>query len=307
MSFNKSAVAGFVNANEKELITASILGAKTLQSIKYQPGVKGSAQINTLTDGVTIQDGSACGWNAAGTTTLSKRNIVTGKFKVNEALCERDLVGTFAEYELKIQVGLEKLPFEAVITDAKVKGIQKAVELLAWNGDTTGGTSTYLDITDGLVKIIGSAAGVVDATPTGATTLLANSIDAINLMVANIPVEVIDADDLTIFAGYDVVMKYITAYNASNQFAGTLMLDGKTMSVTIPNTMIKLQGVGGLNGKNKAYLTPASNLVAGGDIQGDEAQFKLWYSDDNQEFRFVNKFNIGFNCAFPSYIVKYTK
>lgn len=306
MSFSKSDVAGYVAQNEKVLVAKSVLGAKTLQSIKYQPGVKGSAQINTLTDGVTVQAGS-CGWNAAGTTTLSKRNIVTGQFKVNEALCDKDLNGTFAEWELNVAVGKEVLPFAEIIADAKVKGIAKAIELLAWNGDTTGSTSTYLDVTDGFVKIIGAASGVVDATPTGSTTLLANSIDAINLMVANIPAEVIDADDLVIFTGYDVVMKYIAAYNASNQFAGTLMLDGKTMSVTIPNTMIKLQGVGGLNGKNKAYLSPASNFVAGGDIQGDEAQFKLWYSDDNQEFRFVNKFNIGFNVAFPSYIVKYTK
>jgi hypothetical protein len=306
MGFSKSDVAGYVSANERVLVAKSVLGAKTLKAIKFQPGVKGSAQVNTLTDGVTVQAGS-CGWNAAGTTTLSKRNIVTGQFKVNEALCERDLVGTFAEWELNVAVGKEVLPFEEVIADAKVKGIAKAVELLIWNGDTTGSTSTYLDVTDGLVKIIGEAAGVVDATPTGSTTLLANSIDAINLMIANIPADIIDAEDLTLFTGYDVVMKYIAAYNASNQFAGTLLLDGSTMAVTIPNTMIKLQGVGGLNGKNKAYLTPASNFVAGGDVQGDEAQFKLWYSDDNQEFRFVSKFNIGVQVAFPSFVVEYTK
>lgn len=306
MSFNKTDVAGYVAANEKVLIAKSVLGAKTLQTIKFQPGVKGSAQVNTLVDGVVLQAGT-CGWNAAGTTTLSKRNIVTGQFKVNEPLCDTDLRGTFAEWELNTAVGKETLPFEAVIADAKVKGIAKAVELLVWNGDTTGNTSTYLDVTDGFIKIIGAAAGVVDATPTGSTTLAANPIDAINLMVANIPVEVIDADDLTIFAGYEIVRAYIAAYNASNQYAGTLKLDGSTMSVTIPNTMIKLQGVGGLNGKNKAYASPASNFIAGGDVQGDEAQFKLWYSDDNQEFRFVNKFNIGVQVAFPSYIVKYTK
>lgn len=304
--FNKSAVAGYVSANEKVLSAKAILGAKTLKSIKFQPGVKGSAQVNTLEDGVIVQAGS-CGWNPAGTTTLSKRVIVTGQFKVNEALCEKDLAGTFAEWELNTAVGKEKLPFEEVIAEAKVKGIAKAVELLAWNGDTDITGTNYLNVTDGLVKIIGAAAGVVDATATGSVTLLANSVEAINLMVANVPADVIDADDLTVFTGYDVVQKYIAAYNASNQFAGTLMLDGSTMSVTIPNTMIKLQGVGGLNGKNKAYLTPASNLIAGGDVQGDETQFKLWYSDDNQEFRFVSKFNIGFQVAFPSYIVKYTK
>jgi len=306
MSFNKSAVAGFVNANEKELIAESILGAKTLKSIKYQPGIKGSMQINTLSDGVVLQE-NVGGWNAAGTTTLSKRVIETGQFKVNESLQDKDLVGTFAEWDLRTKAGAEKLPFEAVITDLKVKGIQKQVELILWNGDTDITGTNYLNVTDGLVKIIGAAAGVVDATATGSVTLLANPVDAINLMVANIPMEIIDKDDLVVFTGNDVYLKYIAAYNASNQFAGTLSLDGTTTQITIPNTMIKLQGVAGLNGKNKAYLTPASNLVAGGDVQGDETEFKLWYSDDNQEWRFVSKFNIGVNVAFPSYIVKYTK
>lgn len=106
-------------------------------------------------------------------------------FKVNESLCEKTLNGTFAEWELNIATGREVLPFEQVIVDTKVKGIQKAVELLVWNGDSTGSTSTYLDVTDGLVKIIGAASGVVDATPTASTTLLANTIAAIDLMIKN--------------------------------------------------------------------------------------------------------------------------
>jgi hypothetical protein len=306
MAFSVAGVTGYVDANSKVLLAKSILGAKSLQFIKYQPGVKGSAQINLLEDGVSLQAG-ACGWSAAGTTTLTKRNIVTGQFKVNESLCEATLVGTFAEWELNTAVGRETLPFEQVISETKVKGIQKAVELLAWNGDATGSTSTYLDVTDGLIKIIGAASGVVDATPTASTLLLTSPLESIALMVKNIPVEVIDATDLTVFAGYDVVMAYIAAYNASNQYHGTLMLDGNTMSVTLPNTTIKLQGVGGLNGKSKAYLTPASNLVAGGDIQGAESQFEMWYSKDNQEFRFASKFNIGFQVAYPVFVVKYTK
>ncbi len=306
MAFDVSAVTGYVKANEKVLVAKAILGSKTLQFIKFQPEVKGSAQINLLEDGVELQAG-ACGWSAAGSTKFTKRNIVTGQFKVNEALCESTLVGTFAEWELNIATGRETLPFESLIADTKVKGIQKAVELLAWNGDIAAVSGTYLDVTDGLVKIIGNAVGVVDATPGTATTLLANSITAIDLMVKNVPLDIVDASDLTIFTGYDVVMAYIAAYNVSNKFAGTLMLDGSTMSVTVPNTMIKLQGVGGLNGKNLAYLTPASNIVAGGDIQGAESIFDLWYSKDNQEFRFASKFNIGFQVAYPSYIVKYTK
>ena len=303
MAFDVNGITGYVKANEKVLVAKSILGAKTLQSIKFQPEVKGSAALNVLTDGVTLQAGT-CGWNPAGTTTLSKRTIVTGQFKVNEALCERTLAGTFAEWGLNIATGKETLPFEQVIADTKVKGVQKAVETLAWAGDTTGSTSTYLDVTDGFIKIIGAASGVVDATVSG-KTLAGNTIDAINAIVAKIPNEIIDADDLVIFAGYEIVRAYVAAYNASNQFAGTLMLDGKTLSVTIPNTNITLQGVAGLNGKNKAYASTASNFVAGGDIEGADTIFDLFYSKDNREFRFAVDFNLGFQVAFPDFIVKY--
>ena len=303
MSLNVSAIVGYVKANEKELAAKAILMGKTASMVGFQPDVKGTASLNTLVDGVVLQAGG-CGWSPAGTTTLSKRNIVTGLIKVNEALCEKDLVGTYAEHAVKIAVGKTSLPFEQVIADTKVKGIQEKVENLIWRGNTTGATSTYLDLADGLIKIIGAEVSVVDAKVSG-KTLAANTIDAIDAIVGKIPNLAIDAEDLTVFAGYEIVRAYIAAYNKSNQFAGTLMLDGKTMSVTIPNTSIKLQGVAGLNGQNKAYATPASNIVVGGDVAGDETKFMMWYSEDNSEFRFKSEFNLGVQVRFPDYVVKY--
>ena len=306
MAFNVSAVTGYVQANEKTLIAKSILKAKTASLVGFQPNVKGSAQINLLTGDATLQKGG-CGWTSAGTTTLSKRNIVTGMLKVNEDLCEKDLVGTFAEWGVAQGVGKTSLPFEQYITDAKVKSVQKQVEIGLWQADmdNTGYTGTYLKEFDGLIKIIGAEVSVVDATLTG-STLAAAPITAINAIVAKIPNEVIDADDLTIFTGYDILRAYVAAYNASNQFAGTLMLDGATMSVTVPNTNIKLEGVAGLTGKNLAYATPASNIRVGGDMEGDESKFKFWYSEDNSTYRLKIEFNVGVQVAFPDYIVKYT-
>lgn len=303
MAFNVSAVTGYVKANEKELVAKSILGGRTAMLIGFQPGVKGSAQLNTLVDGVVLQ-GGGCGWTPAGTTALSKRTIVTGLFKVNEALCEKDLVGTFAEWGVSSAVGKTSLPFEEYITGTKVKGIKAKVEDVIWNGDVSLTGTTHLKYTDGLVKIIGAEGTVVNATLSG-KTLSANTIEAIDAIVAKIPNEVIAAEDLTIFAGFEIVRAYIAAYNAANKFAGTLMLDGATMSVTIPNTNIKLQGVEGLIGKNKAYASPASNFVLGGDMEGDEAKFALWYSEDNSEFRFKSEFNLGAQVRFPDYVVKY--
>ena len=304
MSFNKNAVSAYVKQNEKELIAKSILLGKTVDLVSFQPNVKGSAKLNNLVDNVTLQDGSACGWTPAGSTVLSQRELKTGMFKVNEALCEKDLVGTFAEWEVKMSIGKTTLPFEQVIVDAKVKGINEKVENLIWNGNTVVTGGTYLDLTNGLISIIEGENTVVNATISG-KTLASNTIDAINAIVAGIPNEIIDSPELVIFAGYEIVRKYIAAYNASNQFAGTLMLDGTNMVVTIPNTNIKLVGTPGLNGKNKAYATYLSNIVVGSDLMGDTSKFLLWYSEDNSEFRFKSEFNIGVQVRFPSHIVKY--
>lgn len=302
MSFDKSAVTGYVMANEKVLIAKAILKAKTAGMINFMPNVKGSAQLNLLNAAATLQAGG-CGWNAAGTTTLTKRNIVTGQFKVNQGLCEKDLIGTFAEWGVKAAVGKTTLPFEEEFIDQNLKSIQKQVETLIWQGDTTGATSTYLDITDGFIKIIGGAAGVVDATVSG-KTLAGNTIDAVNAIVAKIPNEIIDAEDVTIFAGYEIVRAYVAAINASNQYHTFLELT-PDMTVVIPGTMIKLVGVAGLNGQNKAYASTLSNLYAGGDVEGDESVYKFWYSEDNSEFRLKVEFNLGMQVAFPDFVVKY--
>ena len=302
MAFDKSAVAGYVSANEKVLIAKAILKAKTAGLVSFQPGVKGSAQLNLLNAAATLQAGG-CGWNAAGTTTLTKRNIVTGQFKVNQDLCEKDLLGTFAEWGVKVAVGKTTLPFEEMFINENLASIQKQVETLVWQGDTTGSTSTYLDVTDGFVKIIGAASGVVDATVSG-NTLSANTVDAINAIVASIPNEIIDATDLTIFAGYEIVRKYVAAINASNLYHFALELT-PDLTVIIPGTSIKLVGVAGLNGLNKAYASTLSNFYVGGDVEGDEAQYKFWYSEDNSTFRLKVEFNLGMQVAFPDFVVKY--
>jgi hypothetical protein len=302
MGFVKENLTNYVALNEKTLIGKAILNAKTIDLINFQPGIKGASQLNLLDASATLQAGG-CGWTPAGKTTLSKRNIVTGLFKVNEDYCDTDLNGTFAEWAVNEGIGKTTLPFEEVITSKTIESIQKQVEMLVWKGDTAGATGTYLDITDGYIKIIGAASGVIDATEAG-VSLATNPVEAVNAIVSKIPDEIIDASDLVIFAGYEVIRKYIADVNASNSYHFALELT-PDLTVIIPGTQIKLVGVGGLNGTNKAYASTLSNFYAGGDIKGDETQYKFWYSEDNSVYRLKVQFNIGVQVAFPDFIVKY--
>lgn len=300
MSFDVSSITGYIKANEKTLISKAVAGGKTLGTIRFVPEVKGSINLNLLSSAPTLQAGG-CGWNAAGTTTLSKRTLSTALFKINEALCDKTLASTYANWGIQIAAGKHSLPFEEYFTNELVKQVQKQTNILAWAGDATGSTSTYLDLTDGFIKILGAEASVI-AAKVGGKTLLANPLDAINAMVAKMPAELIDSEKVVIFVGNDVLMKYILAYNDSDKFAGTLTVGSE---IVVPNTMIKLIGEQGLTGKNKAYMGEYDNFVAGGDIQGAEAIVEFFYSQDNREYREVVEFNLGFQVAFPDQIVSY--
>jgi hypothetical protein len=57
-----------------------------------------------------------------------------------------------------------------------------------------------------------------------------------------------------------------------------------------------------LNGTKKAIAASLKNVYFGTDMLNDMETFKLWYSDDNQEFRLAVKFNAGVQVAFPDEI-----
>lgn len=299
MAFDVSTVSGYVSANEKELIGKSVLKGKTASLIGLQTGVKGSANLNLLNATPALQTGG-CGWSASGTTELTKRTLTTGLIKVNEVFCEKDLIGTFAESEVKIAAGAQTLPFEQMFIDQIIKGVQKQNELTIWRGDITG--STYNKF-DGFIKILGAEASVLNATVSG-KTLAANPIDAINAIVAKIPDEIMDRDDLVIFVSTAVFRAYVSAMQAANSFNYFPLLDGKTMELTIPGTSIKLAGVAGLDATH-AYGSYAANFRLGTDMEGDSEKFEFWYSNDNREYRMAMDYNLGVQVAFPDLVVKY--
>jgi len=303
MGFSVSTITGYVKANETKLIGKAVIGAKTASMITLQTGVKGSAYLNLLDSTATLQAG-ACGWNAAGTDTITRRKIETGSMKVNKPFCDKDLVDTFAQYEVKMAVGQKTLPFEEELIAQNIKSINKQMEELMWQGDTTLTGSTHLKLADGFIKII-TAETAIDATLSG-KTLLANTKDAVDSIVANMPNEIMDRDDLVIFVGIDVYRKAIKAWQDANLYHYNPADLSGMFETVVPGTNIKFVGVHGLTGQDKAYGSFAENFYLGVDMQNDQEKFLFWYSEDNSEFRLKVEFNMGVQCAFPNLIVEYT-
>jgi len=71
LQFNPTSLTSYVEQRREPLIQKAVISGKTLDLINIQTGVKGSAAINLLTTDVAFGDGSVCGWNEAGTSTVS--------------------------------------------------------------------------------------------------------------------------------------------------------------------------------------------------------------------------------------------
>ena len=123
-------------------------------------------------------------------------------------------------------------------------------------------------------------------------------------MISEIPSAVLDAEDQILFMGYDAYRTYSKALRDANLFNYTgAENQGEDFSQMVPGTNVKVMAVRGLNGQNYAMCTPSSNLYLGTDLVSDMEDFKIFYSEDNDEVRMRAKFKLGFNYAFSDFVV----
>lgn len=314
MAFNVSALANYTEENAAELVTSSVLGAKTAQLIKsagnVMVGVKSSETINIMDTDAIFQSGSSCGFTASGSTTFTQRTVTVGKIKVNEALCPKDLEAKYLQKALPTGSMYDSIPFEQEFSQKKAKRIAAQLETAIWAGDTDS-ANVNLNKFDGLVKLIGAASGVVAA---NASTYIsgaplssitdANVISIFDGIYKAIPAQVVAADDMTIFCGQDLFRTYTVALKNANSFHYSVdaKADGEFY---LPGTTIKVVAVAGLNGTNKAYALRLSNLFLGTDLLNEEEKFEIFYAKEADQVRFVSEFKMGVNIAFPDEVVKF--
>lgn len=288
-------LTGYVEQNRDLIRSTSIIGSRTAQLFTKQSGVKGSAAINILSTAISFGNGAECGWNEAGSQTLSQRVIVTGQVKVNMAYCEKKLIGTWAEKQVEIKADPKALPFEEDFMNGVVEGIQDALEKALWQGDTTS-SDVNLKRFDGMLKVLANAEGVL------AETIASNTsyINAVKQVLMAMPAKTLK-DDAVIFCSPEFLRNYEQALVAANLYH---FVPGKDYEdITIPGSNVKLVSVAGLVGIKKLVAGRLSNFFYGYDIEDAPESFDLWYSKDNREFRLAVEFNAGVQVAFPAEVV----
>lgn len=287
MSVNLTALTQYVDENKIGLIRKSALGARTLDYVTIQTGVVGPTAVNLLNTEIEFGNGAACGWDEKGESKISQRTITPAQLKVNMSFCDKAMAKYFMNYEVNMAAGRATLPFEEAFANDVVEKTNAKLDNVIWNGIKIGET-TYKGFLDLLTD------AEVEKQTKGATVLA-----SVENVYKAIPAEVLDK--AIIFTGIDVYRELVLALSAKNLYHYDSKVDD-TYAIVLPGTNTKVVGVPGLNGKNVIVAGNPEHMFYGTDMAGDEEVFKMWYSDDNQEFRLNIGFSAGVQFAFPDQV-----
>ena len=289
-SYVVSSLPEYVEQRREELIAKSVMGAKTLDFINLQTGVKGPTALNLIDFDIQLQD-DACGWNEAGTSTLTQRIIDAKPFRVNMAVCDKNLYGTWAQYQVKVAAGkvASDLPFEQDFVNGVLNGIQERVEELIWQGDASNAGEF-----DGFLTILGSATSA-----TGTTKM-----DLISEAYAALPCAVAGKSDVVVFVSCATFRAWMTELVAANLYHYDPK-EASAMEYMLPGANVRVIAVPGM-ADDKAVAGRLSNFFYGTDLESDMETFDLWYSKDNREFRIDVSFIAGVQIAYPSEVAYYS-
>ena len=289
-----TSIKGYVDqeANKEHLIASTVLGAKSASLFTLQTGVKGPTAINLLSTDIVFGDGSVCGFEDAGASTISQRQITPAVMKVNMGFCDRNLLQTFAQYQVKLQAGLETMPFEEQFTSDIVKNVKNKLEKIIWQGDKEKEPTHF----DGILKIAEKA----DA-PTLTGKTFSSAWDAVKAVYAGLP-EAAHDDDTAIFVAASVFRALVQELVEKNLYH--YKESDETMSITLPGTNVTVYGVTGLDPGAEGvpyniFASRLSNLFYGTDLSGSEEEFKIVYDEVQEQFLLKILFSAGVQIAFP--------
>lgn len=294
------------------LLKESVLVGSTFDYISIQTGIKYADSINLLTNSLTAAAGGCGTISPAGSTTLSQRDIQVCPIKVEESVCvdefEQYWIGQLAKEGSYNEFAPEA--FNQLYLANKVEKIGQLVEDLFWKGSVN---STYgggnLALCNGMLEILentSATSSVVTGVTYSGALAVDTALDAVDSMIALVPNDVLEANDLTLFmshANFRTLMRalrnanYFTAYDGQQH---TFVLENYT------NTNVRVVATRGLNGRNEMVLTPSSNLYFGTDSFGEARNgdgFQFWYDIRDNITYFRAKLKVGAQVAFPQYVV----
>ena len=298
-NFVVTSLPAYVQDNKDLIIkNFALVGTASRQRFGIQTGIKTSAYLNYLELNPTLQDGKGCGFTASGSATLTQRTITTAVIKVNMDVCPDSLLGKYAEYLVRIGANSNELPFEQYIIDGVTTEINKKIEKLIWQGDTTQASNTDLKWINGILKQLASDSDKVAVSIAAKTAIY----DAIKAVYMAIPEETLERG-AEIYVSPANYRDFLQAMVEKNYFHYSGPQDSAPEEFVFPGTDVKVVKTPGRAGVNDRIVASfPENFVYGCDAEGDLEDVKIWFSDDDDLFKLKVKWNSGIAYRFPNQV-----
>lgn len=286
-----SGLTEYVEQNRSALLSKSMLDGKSRRAFNLMTDVKGPVALNIMDTQVKFGPLS-CGWDEQGSTEFSQRILEPVGLEVNMGFCDKNLLKTWAQYEVKVAAGFETMPFEEKWTGDILKSVNEQIERMLYLGDkdNLAGDIEF----DGIVTILNADANTIKVNAVSGTSAYA----FIKQVAAKIPAKV---KEPVILVGTPLYREFMQDLVAANLFHYD-PANGEN-EYKLPGTDIKVIAVDGLNETSYAIAANMNNLYYGCSADEDSDTFDLWYSKDNREFRLAINFIAGTQVAFPDEVV----
>lgn len=280
-------ITGYVEEHRSELLSKAMLDGRSRRAFNLMTDVKGPTTLNIMDTNVVFGE-LQCGWNESGSTEFSQRKLEPKALSVNMAFCDKKLLGTYAQYEVKVAAGLEELPFEEKWTSQILTSVNEQIEKMIYQGTGTGAEFK------GLIPILSGESGTVKVTVSSGSS----AYEYLKEVAKAIPVAV---KSPVILVSTPLYREYMQDLVAANLFHYD-PANGEN-EYKLPGTDIRVIAVDGLNGVENVIAADMANLFYGVSADEDSDTFDLWYSKDNREFRLAINFIAGVQVAFPNEVV----
>ena len=256
----------YVNVHRDELIVKASATFETFPYIDKMLGVKYKEVLAMLDSTVSLQDGSACGWNPNGSDTISPITIEDFPVVVQKTFCGKDFRKSFASHELLWKSGSVKLPFAEQFINSNLQAIADELEKLIWKGNSSIGIDGFLKQLDTTKK-----------TFTGTT-----ATERIDEVVKGLTDRMLKKG-VNIFVSPALFRQYIAEQNADCCSAKGIIDAAVATLSYVGDSRVKIIPVSGLIDAAKVQVVAATPdaLVYATDIENSENEFR-WFRDEKE-------------------------
>ena len=297
-NFLVSSLPAYVEQNRDLIIkNFALAGAGTRGRIGLRTGVKSGVAIPFLDFTLALQSGAGCGHNPLDEAEIAQVQIAVEALKHDGQICPETLLGTYAEYLVRINATENDLPYEQYLMDAMTREVNKTIEKLIWQGDKTNGTGNMAYM-DGFLVLLAADSDVLTENIASGASAYAGLLQ----VYASMPDETIERGGV-IFVSPAIYRAFLQDMVAMNFFHYAGPQNSSPDEFVLPGTDVRVIKTPGLAGDLNVVATFADNLVYATDVEGDEVDVDLWWSADARMFKYQVKWTSGVGYFFPEQIV----